>query len=274
MRQRHAFTLIELLVVIAIIAILAAILFPVFAQAKTSAKVTTSLSNVKQIGLGLIMYSADFDDRAVPEYGSQPYSSTDTWVGRVFPYVKNRSLFWDPMKGELQGDDFTDPFYPSFVYRWQWATTYALNVDGYSRTGSGTCTAPSLSQSTRSLTAFEDPAARLVVSPNRYANLNFGWMRFFGSLGSSAASWPYIDEYFVTDFSWNNLIWDARREYPNARIVGAFADGHAGKFGREKFVAYSRLDPSLSQANNITQYCQQMQDRDLFKFWGESWSGR
>ena len=62
MKNRKAFTLIELLVVIAIIAILAAILFPVFAQAKAAAKKTASLSNVKQQGLGIVMYGGDTDD--------------------------------------------------------------------------------------------------------------------------------------------------------------------------------------------------------------------
>jgi len=60
--QRRAFTLIELLVVIAIIAILAAILFPVFAQAKTAAKKTSDLSNMKQIDLATLMYANDSDD--------------------------------------------------------------------------------------------------------------------------------------------------------------------------------------------------------------------
>ncbi|MCA1947339.1 MAG: prepilin-type N-terminal cleavage/methylation domain-containing protein, partial [Armatimonadetes bacterium] len=62
MNKQRAFTLIELLVVIAIIAILAAILFPVFAQAKKAAKKTTCLSNVKQHALAVLMYSADADD--------------------------------------------------------------------------------------------------------------------------------------------------------------------------------------------------------------------
>src|SRR6476646_5020668 len=96
--QRRAFTLIELLVVIAIIAILAAILFPVFAQAKLSAKKTSSLSGLKQLALGLPMYSNDSDDMAVYTYGyadgsipgdTNYYHYNTTWVGRILPYVKN-----------------------------------------------------------------------------------------------------------------------------------------------------------------------------------------
>lgn len=67
-RRTHAFTLIELLVVIAIIAILAAILFPVFAQAKKAAKSTVSLSNVKQMNLGAILYANDSDDMFPPNF--------------------------------------------------------------------------------------------------------------------------------------------------------------------------------------------------------------
>jgi len=63
MRKAHGFTLIELLVVIAIIAILAAILFPVFARARAKAQQNNCLSNIKQLALGTLMYVSDYDDR-------------------------------------------------------------------------------------------------------------------------------------------------------------------------------------------------------------------
>ena len=90
--MKKAFTLIELLVVIAIIAILAAILFPVFAQAKLAAKKTADLSNLKQIGLGAIMYSGDSDDY----FPRNDYLATNrpsyfpiTYREAVGPYIKN-----------------------------------------------------------------------------------------------------------------------------------------------------------------------------------------
>jgi len=267
MRLR-AFTLIELLVVIAIIAILAAILFPVFAQAKASAKVSTATSQIKQLALALPMYSTDYDDMAVYEYGTS-YQHTDTWVGDVFPYVKNRQIFFDPLKKDPGGDDFADPFYPGYVYKWQWVTTFSLNTDGYSRSWGGTCESINWGQANgvRSLTAIESPAERLAIAPTRYANLNYSWMRFF----ARNASWPYIDEY-ATGWSWDQLIWDARRDYPNAKMVGAYADGHAAKFGREKFIGYSRLDSSKTEASTVAEYCALMDQRNLFRFWGKTWS--
>jgi len=121
---KKAFTLIELLVVIAIIAILAAILFPVFAQAKAAAKKTASLSNIKQLDLAQMMYSNDYDDllamafqstytpftvayppdeSILKQTGDQCWTWTDngdgcfwTWGETTYPYHKSIQIFRDP----------------------------------------------------------------------------------------------------------------------------------------------------------------------------------
>src|ERR1700677_3812011 len=97
MNPKKAFTLIELLVVIAIIAILAAILFPVFAQAKEAAKRTSCLSNTKQTVLGFVMYCNDADDTspAVEEYYATSVYVVDYWQ-LLQPYIKNTSMFVCP----------------------------------------------------------------------------------------------------------------------------------------------------------------------------------
>jgi prepilin-type N-terminal cleavage/methylation domain-containing protein/prepilin-type processing-associated H-X9-DG protein len=105
--MKRAFTLIELLVVIAIIAILAAILFPVFAQAKAAAKKTQDLSNFKQVSTGLAMYSIDFDDVNVPlMWSDAPFFVTYTWERDMtwpqltFPYTKNWGIHRNPADGQ------------------------------------------------------------------------------------------------------------------------------------------------------------------------------
>ena len=93
---KSGFTLIELLVVIAIIAILAAVLFPVFAQAREKARSITCINNMKQWGTAAVMYSQDYDGMWVPSfiYQKPPVSSPDIdwWDDLLQPYVKNRQL--------------------------------------------------------------------------------------------------------------------------------------------------------------------------------------
>jgi len=108
-RKQSAFTLIELLVVIAIIAILAAILFPVFAQAREAARKTSCLSNTKQLGLSIMMYAQDYDETypcnqwdgmkvgtADNAAHSADFISVDTWMWEILPYIKNRDILKCP----------------------------------------------------------------------------------------------------------------------------------------------------------------------------------
>ncbi|MFO7947224.1 MAG: DUF1559 domain-containing protein [Armatimonadota bacterium] len=113
MRRKSGFTLIELLVVIAIIAILAAILFPVFARAREKARQASCLSNVKQMGLAAMMYAQDYDETNVPcntVNVSIPYvrPGGDTvtltwgpWFALIQPYAKNPQIFICPSGGEI-----------------------------------------------------------------------------------------------------------------------------------------------------------------------------
>ena len=101
-QSRHnGFTLIELLVVIAIIAILAAILFPVFARARENARRASCMSNLKQIGLGIMQYTQDYDEHMPSGFLSgayYPYPNgtkyyTDSWRAAIYPYVKSVQVF-------------------------------------------------------------------------------------------------------------------------------------------------------------------------------------
>jgi prepilin-type N-terminal cleavage/methylation domain-containing protein/prepilin-type processing-associated H-X9-DG protein len=94
-RRKSGFTLIELLVVIAIIAILAAILFPVFAQAREKARAISCLSNTKQLGLAFAMYSQDFDEM-YPDGVNWFWPAGAGWGGQVYPYVKSVHVYQCP----------------------------------------------------------------------------------------------------------------------------------------------------------------------------------
>lgn len=102
--RRRGFTLIELLVVIAIIAILAAILFPVFARARAKARQTSCLSNVKQISLALMMYAQDNDET----YPVVSHTGGYDWWNGLQPYVKNSQIFRCPAYRAKDTDPKTD----------------------------------------------------------------------------------------------------------------------------------------------------------------------
>ena len=95
MNRKSGFTLIELLIVIAIIAILAAILFPVFATAREKARGTACMNNEKQIGLALVQYSQDFDETP-PYWNHSNGSNRGGWAGQLYSYIKTPAAYACP----------------------------------------------------------------------------------------------------------------------------------------------------------------------------------
>ena len=127
--MKRGFTLIELLVVIAIIAILAAILFPVFARAREKARQTACLNNVKQMALGFVMYAQDYDETCpggliyTPTSVPRPYAGGSGtylfWMDMLYPYVKNKQVFVCPSYS------YTGGYFGG--YGWNAGLGYCLN---------------------------------------------------------------------------------------------------------------------------------------------------
>jgi prepilin-type N-terminal cleavage/methylation domain-containing protein/prepilin-type processing-associated H-X9-DG protein len=251
--NRKAFTLIELLVVIAIIAILAAILFPVFAQAKLAAKKTASLSNQKQIGLASMMYAGDYDD-TLPETGydgpcSTPatttYAVSDNYFSGVYsfliadqPYMKSREMVadsTDPDKG-VYGKPGAYCFEAQLVSAGiPGAYTGMKDVAGamikvfpasyagnYYLAQSYDAPRPQNSGKGRSMTAINNPA-------NVFLSAEVGSAR--QSNGSQFAGWYVAPGYGLSSTGDGTGRWEKGARYSGGRNW-AFSDGHA-KFAKD-----------------------------------------
>jgi len=167
MRKRTGFTLIELLVVIAIIAILAAILFPVFAQAREKARQASCMSNLKQIGLAELQYVQDYDEKF-----SGSYQCANTACNRVyypeltFPYTKNSQIFLCPDAND--GDHFVDDgsndcnFNPKTCNKGLGPTDYAYNSINSPNVGNGPDDKANIAMAT-----VTNPASTLLIMDGR-----------------------------------------------------------------------------------------------------------
>jgi prepilin-type N-terminal cleavage/methylation domain-containing protein len=214
--MKRAFTLIELLVVIAIIAILAAILFPVFAQAKAAAKTTQSLSNMKQIGTGIKMYVSDYDDTlptrkytVVAPSGNYGFS----WKNMIYPYVKNTAMYIDPMNEAAKYPDDTaqlgvTPNLPP--------TDQPIFRRGYAYADIPFLHRKSWDAQTITDTTLENPAGTLVIAEHKRVWVDCGpyldWTTGGEYPNDPAAGFKY---------QWGGNKWD------NKAMVLVFHDGHA-----------------------------------------------
>ena len=187
-RQRAGFTLVELLVVIGILAVLAGILFPVFARAREKARQTSCLSNVKQICLAMMMYLDDYDERFV---------SCDNfyrWYAPMYPYVKNDQVFKCPSnRGDTVGHPETD---------------YVLNG----------IFAHGMSQS-----SFKTPAGTIMVA-ERETGLPYDGYHTWPNIGSQ--NWDDLTGYYAGD-GHNWFVDHIAKDRHNGGSNCGFADGHA-----------------------------------------------
>ena len=175
MKKQNAFTLIELLVVIAIIAILAAILFPVFAQAKEAAKKTNCLSNQKNLSLGIIMYTSDSDDvfpngqsGTRTDYPCDSFTGVQVdWSGAVFPYIKNgtggAAAIANPNISQYNGGIFNCPTHPNQPQTNQFGvhdTIFPDNVNASWNCANGKF----VPKATYSTTFIDSPASKVMLA--------------------------------------------------------------------------------------------------------------
>ena len=256
--QRKAFTLIELLVVIAIIAILAAILFPVFAQAKEAAKKTQCISNLKQVNLSLVMYASDSDDVFCPAEvnmdgqgnvtgrngingGNQGWKPYDMLV---MPYVKNDPLFKCPsddlpFPSAYRITDFYDGTYFAKKVKRSYGITGTINTlqangrDQNTGIGFGDfagASTPSLRFQGRSTTVFDDPAATVALLENwsNFDNIGDSWVGHpFGAtfIGCDAQELPGRTAISIDAPGCPNST-PIRSKGHTGGIIMGFADGH------------------------------------------------
>lgn len=128
-RQPTGFTLIELLVVIAIIAILAAILFPVFGRARENARRTSCMSNLKQIGLAFIQYTQDYDEAyPLTSYSANPSAPNISWTLGAAPYLKSTQLFRCPSDTSTVWNNPVVPTDPITSTTNYYTTSYLMNA--------------------------------------------------------------------------------------------------------------------------------------------------
>ncbi|GIV08366.1 MAG: hypothetical protein KatS3mg019_0457 [Fimbriimonadales bacterium] len=229
MNKKSGFTLIELLVVIAIIAILAAILFPVFANARAKARQSACTSNLNQISKAFLMYANDYS-QMMPTVGWIFRPTPDNaplWTAMIAPYTKNRDLFRCPEASNTEyGEVWSQRARLSYGLNWFWGFPYQSSMDYV----------VSLSKVTR-------PAAAILV---------------LDSVPIQPTTDPF-GGYMVTPFGFENRTRVLPMNKPSGYgvrhsegVIVAFADGHAKWFRGDQLYARQSNGTPILQTNDET----------------------
>jgi len=253
-RSSSAFTLIELLVVIAIIAILAAILFPVFAQVREKARAISCVSNLKQIGLGLIQYSQDYDEELPPAWIGGGFPGDSRWMDVVQPYVKSTQIFscpdspskYVPVPANKRVDSVDTATGQQYVTE---NGGYAMNVTFFDNTDAAQPPTPIMDvngEHPKSLAALADPVGTAYV------------FDFFNGWGSFQCVWANIADQQA------NLKIDTKanprtlghngwlRELHQGKVNTLFCDGHAKAVNLDYLATVSHSGPTTGAYCHFT----------------------
>jgi prepilin-type N-terminal cleavage/methylation domain-containing protein/prepilin-type processing-associated H-X9-DG protein len=254
MKSNKAFTLIELLVVIAIIAILAAILFPVFAQAREKARAISCLSNAHQLGLAVYMYTEDYDE-------TYPFSTDaadavganliDSWPDRVFPYVKDNGAYACPdASADPLGQSSPGDLAKGFLRSWG-ANTAVLAITDDANVGYDLDNYNGDNFTVRSLGAIPQPANTIVLC-EAYPGGDVHRLNTDGSINPTYWWWATQVEGVacIKNDPTNSDYLDIRRHNNGGNY--AFADGHSKWERPETTVALT--DPSNPMAGDMWQW--------------------
>lgn len=271
--MKRAFTLIELLVVIAIIAILAAILFPVFAQAKVAAKKTASISNMKQQSLSTAIYTADYDDvfpmHAYVNAGASFPDDRVYWPQAIQPYMKNWQILRDPLQSVNPFGIWGSPTL-GWYYNWMRWPDYGYNVTYLNNNPDCANWQPLGYGFPVSATTPENAAATVMYTTNKVVGTSAGY--YTSHINEAPASILIDDACTWSNGGWGTGSWgDTANWYPgnptytgpvavnyNAGSNVSFTDSHV-KYMKPGQLA-AGTDWQVGKANNDIN----LTDRDAY----------